>query len=234
MALQYDYQHPSSPLPSGVPSHFVEVTGQLERNAFLRKVFGLVLFGLVATGAGGYFGLSTGASMALLVHPWIGLGLYFGLFFGAQAGRHVAGLNLALLGAFTAFTGFMLAPAVVYAGPTAAGNALATTCVVFLGLSAYASTTKRDFSYLGAFVTSAILALIVGSLLNAFVFHSSAAAGAFSVVGALIFSVAILFDVWRLSRTQAFDEPIAFALTLYLDFINLFIYLLQIFSRRRD
>ena len=122
----------------------------------------------------------------------------------------------------------MLAPVVVMAGPAAAGNALATTCVVFLGLSAYASTTKRDFSYLGAFVYTAILALIVGMLLNTFVFHSAAAQGAFAVVGAFIFSAAILFDVWRLSRTQAFNEPIPFALTIYLDFINLFLSLLQI------
>jgi modulator of FtsH protease len=234
MPMQYDYQYPVNQTPSGVPSHFVEITGQAERNVFFRKVFGLVFVGLIATGLGGYFGLTTGASMALMAHPWVAIIAYFGLFFGAQAGRHVAGLNFLLLAAFTAFTGFFLAPVVMYAGPTAAGNALATTCVIFLGLSAYASTTKRDFSFLGAFVFTAILALIVGTLLNAFVFHSAAAQGAFAVVGAFIFSAAIVFDVWRLSRTSAFDEPIAFALTLYLDFINLFLFVLQIFGRRRS
>jgi modulator of FtsH protease len=232
MPIQYEYPlHNQAP---GVPAHFVDVTGQLERNAFLRKVFGLVFIGLLFTGLGGYLGLVSGASLALMQHPLIAIAAYFGLFFGAQAGRHVAGLNFLLLGAFTAFTGFYLAPIVAMAGPTAAGNALATTSVIFLGLSAYASTTKRDFSFLGAFVFTAILALIVGSLLNGFVFHSAAAQGAFAVVGAFIFSAAILFDVWRLSRTLSFDEPIAFALTLYLDFINLFLYVLQIFGRRRD
>jgi modulator of FtsH protease len=229
MALGYN----QFPLQPGVPSHFTEVVvGAAERNVFLRKVFGLVFFGLVCTAAGGLAGLDTGASMALMTHPWIGMGLFFGLFFGAQAGRHVGGLNVLLMALFTGFAGLYLAPVVALAGPATAGNALATTSVVFVGLSVYATVTKRDFSFLGAFVFTAILALIAGSLLNVFLFHSPAAQGALSVVGCLIFSAAILFDVWRLSKTMSFDEPVAFALTLYLDFINLFLFVLQLFSRR--
>jgi FtsH-binding integral membrane protein len=221
------------PLQPGIPGHFTEVVvGAAERNIFLRKVFGLVFFGLLCTGAGGLAGLETGVSLQLVSHPWIGMGLFFGLFFGAQAGRHMAGLNVLLLALFTGFTGVYLAPVVAYAGPAAAGNALATTSLVFVGLSIYASVTKRDFSFLGAFIFTAILALIAGSLLNVFLFHSAAAQGALSVVGCFIFSAAILFDVWRLSKTMSFNEPVAFALTLYLDFINLFLYVLQLFSRR--
>jgi len=221
------------PLQPGVPGHFTEiVVGAEERSAFLRKVFGLVFLGLLCTGLGAYAGIATGLSVQLLGHPWIAMGLFFGLFFGAQAGRRKAGLNILLLGLFTGFAGVYLAPVVIFAGASAAGNALATTCVVFVGLSAYATVTKRDFSFLGAFIFTAILALIVGSMLNLWLFHSPAAQGALSVVGCFVFSAAILFDVWRLSRTATFDEPVAFALTLYLDFINLFLYVLQLFSRR--
>jgi modulator of FtsH protease len=221
------------PLQPGIPGHFTEVVvGAAERNIFLRKVFGLVFFGLVCTGAGGLAGLDTGVSLQLVHHPWIAMGLFFGLFFGAQAGRHLAGVNILLLALFTGFAGVYLAPVVAFAGPAAAGNALATTSLVFVGLSIYASVTKRDFSFLGAFIFTAILALIAGSLLNVFLFHSAAAQGALSVVGCFVFSAAILFDVWRLSKTMSFDEPVAFALTLYLDFINLFLYVLQLFSRR--
>jgi modulator of FtsH protease len=193
-------------------------------------VFGLVFLGLACTAGGGVAGLDTGLSQQLYGHPLIGLLLFFGLFFGVQAGRRVAGLNVALLALYTGFTGIYLAPVVAIAGPAAAGNALATTSLVFVGLSIYASVTKRDFSFLGAFVFTAILALIVGSLLNAFLFHSPAAAGAIAVVGCFIFSAAILFDVWRLMKTMSFDEPVAFALQLYLDFINLFLYALMLFS----
>jgi FtsH-binding integral membrane protein len=221
------------PLQPGIPQHFHEiVVGAAERNAFLRKVFGLVFLGLVCTAVGGYAGLDTGLSFQLVGHPFIGMALFFGLFFGAQAGRHVSGLNILLLAAFTGFSGVFLAPVVAMAGPAAAGNALATTSLVFVGLSIYASVTKRDFSFLGAFVFTAILGLIVGSMLNVWLFHSSAAQGAFAVIGCFIFSAAILFDVWRLSKTTSFDEPVAFALTIYLDFINLFLFVLQLFSQR--
>jgi FtsH-binding integral membrane protein len=221
------------PLQPGIPGHFSEVVvGAAERSVFLRKVFGLVLLGLVCTGVGAVAGLDTGLSFALRTHPILGIGLFFGLFFGAQAGRHVSGLNLALLALFTGFAGVYLAPAVAFAGPAVAGNALATTCLVFVGLSVYATVTKRDFSFLGAFIFTAILALVAGQLLNAFFFHSPAAWGAFAVVGCFVFSAAILFDVWRLSRTMSFDEPVAFALTLYLDFINLFLFVLMLFTQR--
>lgn len=234
MPSRFDYQFPLKAVADQqIPGHFTEVSATADlRNAFLRKVFGLVFLGLVFTAAGGYFGLTSGVSLEIMRHPLLAIGLYFGLFFGAQAGRHTAGLNLMLLAAFTGFTGVYLAPIVAMAGPAAAGNALATTSAVFLGLSVYASVTKHDFSFLGAFVFTAILALVIGSLLNAFLLHSAAAQGAFAVVGCLIFSAAILFDVWRLSKTLSFDDPIAFALTLYLDFVNLFLYVLQLFSRR--
>jgi len=48
----------------------------------------------------------------------------------------------------------------------------------------------------------------------------------------LIFSGFILFDTWRLMRTQVFQDPIGFALSLYLDFINLFLMLLNLFGGR--
>jgi FtsH-binding integral membrane protein len=221
------------PLQPGVPQHYTEVVvGAAERGIFMRKVFALVFFGLLCTGVGGVAGLESGLSFGLVQHPWIGMGLFFGLFFGAHAGRHISGLNFGLLALFTGFAGVYLAPVVAAAGPGVAGNALATTSLVFVGLSVYATVTKRDFSFLGAFIFTAILALIAGSLLNVFFFHSSAAQGALAVVGCFIFSAAILFDVWRLSRTMSFDEPVAFALTIYLDFINLFLYVLMLFSNR--
>jgi len=228
MPSNYDF-------PLGFPADArpVSLTTE-ERNAFLKKVYGYVLLGLVCSGLGGYIALSTGAVSLIVVHPWLSLGLYFGLFFGVSKGRTTAGLNVLLLGAFTGFTGALLSPAVAFAGPTAAGNALAATCAVFLGLSIYAATTKRDFSFLGGFLVTALIALIVTQLLNVFIFKSPAVFGAYSAVGAMIFSGFILFDTQRLMRTQAFGDPIGFALSLYLDFINLFLMLLNLFGGRRQ
>jgi len=201
-----------------------------ERNAFLKKVYGLVLLGLVCSGLGGYLALSTGAVGLIAQHRIASALLYFGLFFGAMRGRKVEGLNILLLTTFTAFSGVVISPLVAFAGPAATTNALATTCAVFLGLSIYAATTKRDFSFLRAFLITAILALIVTQLLNAFFFRSAPIQGALAGVGVLIFSGFILFDTSRLMRSETFDEPIAFALSLYLDILNLFVSLLQLFG----
>jgi modulator of FtsH protease len=226
MPSNYDF-------PLGFPADArpVSLTTE-ERNAFLKKVYGFVLLGLVCSGLGGYAALSLGAVTLIIAHPWISMGLFFGTFLAANKWRQTAGLNVLLLAAFTGFSGAFLSPAVMVAGPAAAGNALAATCAVFVGISVYAATTKRDFSFLGGFLFTAIIALIITQLLNAFVFKSPAIAGAYSAVGAMIFSGFILFDSWRLMRTQVFQDPIGFALSLYLDFINLFLMLLNLFGGR--
>jgi modulator of FtsH protease len=224
MPSNYDF-------PLGFPADArpVSLTTE-ERNAFLKRVYGYVLLGLVCSALGAYVALSLGAVSLIVAHPWISMGLFFGLFLGANAGRQTAGLNVLLLAAFTGFSGAFLSPAIIVAGPTATGNALAATCAVFLGLSIYAATTKRDFSFLRGFLVTALLALIITQLLNIFIFKSAPIYGALSGVGALIFSGFILFDTWRLMRTQVFGDPIGFALSLYLDFINLFLSLLRIFG----
>jgi FtsH-binding integral membrane protein len=224
MPSNYDF-------PIGFPADArpVSLTTE-ERNAFLKKVYGFVLLGLVSSGLGAYAALSVGAVGSIAAHPWISILLFFGLYIGALKGRQVEGLNVVLLIAFTGFSGAFISPAVAFAGPAATGNALAATCTVFVGLSIYAATTKRDFSFLGGTLFVAIWALIITQLLNIFVFKSPAITGAYSAVGALIFSGFILFDTWRLMRTEAFNEPIGFALNLYLDFINLFLLLLNLFG----
>jgi modulator of FtsH protease len=225
----------SHDFPLGFPADArpVSLTSE-ERNAFLKRVYGFVLLGLACSGLGGYLALSSGAATLVLQHRWLSIGLYFGLFIAANAGRKTAGLNVLLLAAWTAFTGAFLSPAVMVAGPAATTNALATTCAVFAGLTTYAAVSKRDFSFLRGFLFTAIIALIISQLLNLFFFKSAPISGALSAVGVLIFSGFILFDTWRLMRTEAFDDPIAFALSLYLDFINLFVSLLNLFGGRRN
>ncbi len=224
----------SQNFPLGFPADArpVSLTSE-ERNAFLTKVYGFVLLGLACSGLGGYFAVSTGAVSLILAHRWISIGLFFGLFFAANAGRRQAGLNVLLLVAWTGFTGAFVSPAVMLAGPAATTNALLSTCGVFAGLTTYAAVSKRDFSFLRGFLFTAIIALIITQLLNAFVFKSAPVAGALSAVGVMIFSGFILFDTARLMRSEAFDDPIAFALALYLDFLNLFMSLLNLFGGGR-
>lgn len=224
------YPFPVSGLPSDARPYALD-TG--ERAAFLRKVYGLVLVGVVSSGAAGAAAISSGAAMALLPHYIIAMLVYLGLFFACMAGRRVAGLNLLLLVAFTAFSGVMLAPAVYFAPPGAAANALLGTGVGFAGLSVYAAVTKRDLSFLRTFLITSLFAIIGVSLGNIFFFKSAAVDGALAAVSVVVFCGFIAFDTQRLMRTLAMDDPVGFALSLYLDILNLFLALLRLFSRRR-
>jgi FtsH-binding integral membrane protein len=226
---------PSYPFQvSGLPSDarpYVLETG--ERTAFLRKVYGLVLLGLVSSGVAGAAAVQYGVAVPLAQHYWIVTLVYFGLFFGCMAGRQIAGLNILLLVAFTGFTGIMVSPAVLYAPPGAAANALLGTGVAFTGLSVYAAVTKRDLSFMRTFLITTLFAIIAVSLGNLFFFKSSAMDGALAGITAVLFCGFIAYDTQRLMRNQAMNDAVGFALSIYLDIINLFLALLRIFSRRR-
>jgi FtsH-binding integral membrane protein len=225
-----NYPFPVSGLPSDARPYVLD---QETRGAFLRKVYGLVLLGIAATGIGGVVSLQTGVALHFVQHPWIALALFFGLFLACQAWRRTPGLNLLLLVAFTGFSGVLFAPVAIFAGPTALGNALLATGVSFAGLSIYGTVTKRDFSFLRTFLVTSLFAVIAVALGNMFLFKSSAVGGALAAVECFVFSGFILFDTQRLMRTQSMDDPVGFALSIYLDIVNLFLALLQLFSRRR-
>ncbi|NBI29856.1 Bax inhibitor-1/YccA family protein [Chengkuizengella marina] len=115
-------------------------------------------------------------------------------------------------------------------------TALLLTVLIFVGLSVYAYNSKRDFSFLGGFLMVGLFALIGLSLIGLFLpgLHTGAMGLAISFAGILIFSGFILYDISRYKNGVA-DEMIPLAvLSLYLSFINLFLYLLQFLGLSRD
>jgi hypothetical protein len=109
--------------------------------------------------------------------------------------------------------------------------AFATTTVVFTGIAIYASKSKRNFSFLGGFLLAALLALVAISIFNIFWPLSTTGMLAYSFIGVMVFSGYVLFDFSRMKHygVSAEDVPLM-ALSLYLDFINLFISILRIFG----
>lgn len=120
--------------------------------------------------------------------------------------------------------------------------ALGTTIVVFTVMSIYGLTTKEDLSKFGNLFKTALISLIAVSLINMFL-HSASLYWIISYAGVIIFTGLIGFDMQRIKHMMyemAYEDEgvvgklsIMGALTLYLDFINLFIYLLRIFGKRR-
>jgi len=116
------------------------------------------------------------------------------------------------------------------------------TAISFAGLSLYGYTTKRDLSGLGTFLMMGLIGLIVAMIVNIFV-GSSALAFAISVIGVLIFAGLTAYDTQSIKQeyidhAQYGDQEwldksaIMGALRLYLDFINLFMFLLQFLGSR--
>ncbi len=116
------------------------------------------------------------------------------------------------------------------------------TAIAFAGLSLYGYTTKKDLSAMGTFLIMGVIGLIVASIVNIFI-ASSAVAFAISVIGVLIFAGLTAYDTQNIKTTylqmaHSGDKEwlgkaaIMGALSLYLDFINMFMLLLQLFGSR--
>ncbi len=116
------------------------------------------------------------------------------------------------------------------------------TSIAFAGLSLYGYTTKKDLSGMGTFLIMGVIGLIAASVINIFL-ASSAMAFAISVIGVLIFAGLTAYDTQQIKNTylqmaHAGDQEwlgkaaIMGALSLYLDFINMFMFLLQLLGNR--
>ena len=114
---------------------------------------------------------------------------------------------------------------------------------MFASLSAYGFITKRDLSAMGQFFYMGVIGLLIAMVVNMF-FQSPALTWAISVIGVIIFAGLTAWDTQKLknmvssgvvvSGTEAARKLAIFgALTLYLDFINMFLFLLRIFGDRQ-
>lgn len=112
------------------------------------------------------------------------------------------------------------------------------TAIIFALLAFYGYTTKRDLTKIGTIALIALLGIIIGGILNIFIFKSTMLDTALTIIGVLIFIAYIAYDVNKVKQLMLVigEEKAAVygAFQLYLDFINLFIRLLELFGKRRD
>jgi len=128
----------------------------------------------------------------------------------------------------------------VYTGASIA-QAFFATAAAFLGLSLYGYTTKRDLSRFGTFLIMGVVGIFVALLLNMFL-RSSALDLAISAIGVLVFAGLTAYDAQKIKSIyfvvagngEAMAKTAVIgALNLYLDFINMFLFLLRLFGDRR-
>ena len=212
-------------------SYSNELSQQAYIMSFLKATYQLFAGSLLAATAGAYIGLGI---VNYIAGPmmWVLFAIELGLiFFVIPRVKHTPGVNLAVLFAFTFITGLTIAPLLtsIFAMPGGAsivGQAFLMTSIAFGGISMFAMTTKKDFSFMGKFLFIALIIMIVAGISNIFI-QSSMMQLVIASVGALLFSAFILYDTQNIIKGN-YDSPVEAALSLYLDFFNLFISLLQI------
>lgn len=201
-------------------------TASVATNSVLRNTYWLLSLTLV-------FSLITaaiGTSLEIVVPWFISLIVSLGLLFAVQKTADSA-MGLVMTFAFTGWMGFTLGPILNYtlalpAGASILMQAVMLTGAVFMGLSAYAVTTRKDFSFMSGFLFAGLIILLVGGLMNLFL-ASSLLQLTLSAAGALIFSALILMDTSRIVNGGE-TNYIRATIGLYLDIYNLFLYVLQL------
>lgn len=215
----------------------VQVRSGVERATLVRRTYGLVFLSVVVTMLGSAFAFTQPALMgAVIQHPFITfIAMFIPLMMAQRAAREFP-KNVILTLLFTFIEGIWLAPFLALTernAPGAVMSAAALTLVAFGGLTLYALVSRRDFSAWGSFFIIGLLVLFVAIIINAFV--ASAAAGVWiAMIGVLIFSGLLVFDTWRFLRSGTFgpDDYVIAAVQIYLDLLNMFIFILSLLGNR--
>lgn len=215
---------------------------------FMAKVYLWMALGLCATGLIAYYTSSSEQILYMLLGK---SRLPFFILLGAEIGivlylsSRITTLNPAtantLFFVYAALNGLTLAPIFLVYTQESISSAFFSAAATFGVMSAYGTLTKRDLSGLGSFLQMGVIGLLIALLINMFVGNSKADL-VISIMGVLIFTGLTAFDTQklrRLSQELSFREEeqsnlsILGALTLYLDFINMFLFLLRILGRRK-
>ncbi len=222
--------------------------GLSQAGIFMQHVYTWMFTGLLVTAAVAYVCAS---SMAILQFVASGVGLIvfavstIGLVFYLSSRIHQLSAQQAtgyfLL--YTALMGAFLSPIlIIYTGASIAST-FVITALMFGSLAVYGMTTKRDLSAMGSFMMMGLVGLILASLVNIFL-ASSAMQFIINVVGVIIFAGLTAWDnqkIRQMGETAPIEDSVALrrgailgALTLYMDFINLFLFMLRFLGQQRD
>lgn len=211
--------------------------------AYMIRVYNYMAIGLVITGLVGFATLNSGLMPVLFGTPlkWVvllaPLAMVMYLSFRVQT-MSFASAQIAFW-VFSALMGVSLTPiALVYTGASIA-KVFFITSAAFASVSLYGYTTKRDLTSMGAFMFMGLIGIIIASVVNIFL-HSSALGFALSIIGVLVFTGLTAWDTQKIKAmyyqgnvATLGHSAIMGALQLYLDFINLFTSLLNLFGDRR-
>jgi FtsH-binding integral membrane protein len=229
-------------IDEGLRAHMNKVYGTMSVGLLITFAAAWALSGLAVTADGQLtqLGYALYASPLKWVIMFAPLAFVFG--FSASINRLSAATAQVVFYVFALVMGVSISSIfLVFTGESVA-QVFLITAIAFAGLSLYGYTTKRDLGPIGAFLIMGLIGLIVASIVNIFL-ASSPMAFAISTIGVLIFAGLTAYDTQNIKNTylqmaHSGDQEwlgkaaIMGALNLYLDFINLFMMLLQLLGNR--
>jgi len=212
---------------------------------FLRAVYGWMFLGLAITAATAFFVASSPSILSAIatnkVLFWAILLAPFGLvlFLSAKVTTLAPTTAAALFALYSALNGLLFAFVLLaYTGQSVA-NVFMVSAGMFGGLALYGTVTKRDLTGVGQFAMMGLIGVVIAMVVSIF-WQNDMLQFVMSVCGVVVFTGLTAWDANRL-RAMALELPegktgsyaVVGALSLYLDFINLFLFLLRLFGRRR-
>eukprot|EP00746_Dinoflagellata_sp_MGD_P022890 gnl/MRDRNA2_/MRDRNA2_153580_c0_seq1.p1 gnl/MRDRNA2_/MRDRNA2_153580_c0~~gnl/MRDRNA2_/MRDRNA2_153580_c0_seq1.p1 ORF type:complete len:335 (+),score=57.75 gnl/MRDRNA2_/MRDRNA2_153580_c0_seq1:92-1006(+) len=216
------------------------------RSGFLRKVYGILAAQIALTVAIAAMFMFTPSiqqaclrlatngnawlQLAVLIPTMVSLGFLMGL-------KSTYPFNYVLLFVFTLSISVNVGYVCSIFYGTGHGDlilqSLGATTLIVLGLSMYTLYSGKDFSYMGGFLSVALWGLVITGI-GGLLFPQMVASLLYGLVGALTFCGYILYDTWRLQNEFNYDDYIAATIELYLDIVNLFLYILEILAKLSD
>lgn len=238
MSNEYDYSVSSQ-------TRTAEIDAGLR--AHMLKVYNYMAAGVGLTGLVAYFTAQSPALLSFLFQPGVSLivmlsPLAFVLVLSFGINKLSAGAMQAVFWAFAACFGLSLSSIFIVYEMGSIARIFFITMIMFSALSAYGYTTKKDLSAMGTFMFMGLIGLIIASVINIFL-QSSAIEFGISVIGVLVFAGLTAWDNQKIKQNYfaiagngelMAKASIMGALALYLDFINMFLFLLRLFGGGRD
>jgi FtsH-binding integral membrane protein len=235
------YQQQQQP-PQWVSASTAEM--DLRVRTFVRSVYAWMFGGLLLTALASTWVVFSPAMQQLIlanrIVPFVLLFAELGLVFAISAGlrRLSPGAAAAMFFAFSLLNGLSLSAIFFVYSRQSILQAFLTAAGMFGAMSIYGTVTKRDLTSWGSFFFMGLIGVVICSVVNIFL-HSSGLAFVISIVGVFVFLGLTAYDTQKLRAFATVGGPmqenlaIYGALSLYLDFINLFILLLRLFGGNR-
>lgn len=240
----------------GLRSYMTSIYNYMAIGVAITGLAALIVYSMSVTGVGSPDAVAkisktlalTSFGYTLFVSPlkWVVMLAPIGLVFllGFRVDRMQPATAQGVFFLYAALVGVSISTILMVYTHTSVARVFFISAAAFGGLSLYGYTTQRSLSGMGSFLMMGLIGILIASLVNIFL-ASSALQFAISVIGVLVFAGLTAFDTQKLKEQYIYGlegadqatigrSAIMGALTLYLDFINLFMMLLQLFGQREE